>query len=77
MLLPTMGPSSLPVVLSKIINSNSLWWPSLTKDMQTEQLLCWSGNTDTDHLIQTSASNEEVGNQIIGKSHRGHKSLIR
>jgi len=20
-----------------------LWWPSLTKDMQTEQLLCWSG----------------------------------
>jgi len=26
-----------------------LWWPSLTKDMQTEQLLCWSGMTDTEH----------------------------
>jgi len=24
-----------------------LWWPSLTKDMQTEQLLCWRGMTDT------------------------------
>jgi len=29
-----------------------LWWPSLTKDMQAEQLLCWSGMTDTD-LAQT------------------------
>jgi len=34
-----------------------LWWPSLTKDMQTEQLLCWSGMTDTEHT--TSSSNEE------------------
>jgi len=23
-----------------------LWWPSLTKDMQTEQLLFWKGMTD-------------------------------
>jgi len=33
-----------------------LWWPNLTKDMQTEQLLCWSGMTDTgivEHLAQT------------------------
>jgi len=29
-----------------------LWWPSLTKDMQTEQLLCWSGVTVT-MLAQT------------------------
>jgi len=37
-----------------------LWWPSLTKDMQTEQLLCWSGMTDTEQLVQpTSSSNEE------------------
>jgi len=36
-----------------------LWWPSLTKDMLTEQrLLCWSGMTDTEHTI--SDSNEEV-----------------
>jgi len=34
-----------------------LWWPSLTKYMQTEQLLCWSGMTDTKHT--TSGSNEE------------------
>jgi len=26
-----------------------LWWPSLTKNMQSEQLLCWSGMTDTEH----------------------------
>jgi len=35
-----------------------LWWPSLTKDMQTEQLRCWSGMTDTEHST-TSGSNEE------------------
>jgi len=34
-----------------------LWWLSLTKDMQTEQLLCWSGMTDTEHTT-TSGSNE-------------------
>jgi len=34
-----------------------LWWPSLTKDMQIEQLLCWSVMTDTEHII--SGSNEE------------------
>jgi len=28
-----------------------------TKDMQTEQLLCWSDMTDTEHT--TSGSNEE------------------
>jgi len=36
-----------------------LWWPSLTKDMQTEQLLRWCGiMTDTEHS-KTSGSNEE------------------
>jgi len=32
-----------------------LWWPSLTKDKQTEQFLCWSGMTVTEHthLVQT------------------------
>jgi len=38
-----------------------LWWPSLTKDMQTEQLLCWSGMTDPEHS-KTSSSNEEDPN---------------
>jgi len=36
-----------------------LWWPSLTKDMQTEQLLCWSGMADTEHST-ISGSNDEV-----------------
>jgi len=41
-----------------------LWCPSLTKDMQTEQLLCWSGMTDTEHT--TSGSNEEnVNRQLL------------
>jgi len=34
-----------------------LWWPSLTKDMQIEQLLRWSGMTGTEH--STSGSIEE------------------
>jgi len=34
-------------------------WPSLTKDMQIEQLLCWSGMTDTEHN-KTSDSSEVV-----------------
>jgi len=46
MLFPILGPSSLPVVVA-----------SLTKDMQTEQLLYWSGMTDTKHA--TSGLNEE------------------
>jgi len=46
MLFPTYGPSSLLVVVA-----------GLTKDKQTEQLLCWSGMTDTEH--KTSASNEK------------------
>jgi len=35
-----------------------LWWPSLTKDMQTEQLLCQSGMTDTEHT--TAPGSNEV-----------------
>jgi len=27
-----------------------LWRPSMTKDMQAEQLLYWSGMTDTEHV---------------------------
>jgi len=34
-----------------------LWWPSLKKDMQTEQLLRWSGMTNTEHST-TSSLNE-------------------
>jgi len=41
-----------------------LWWPSLTKDMQIEQLLCWSDMTDTEP-VTTSGSNEEAGNKLI------------
>jgi len=36
----------------------TLWWLSLTKDMQTKQLLCWSGMPDTEHRT-ASGSNEE------------------
>jgi len=46
MLFPIFGPSSLPVVVAH-----------LTKDMQTEQLLCWSGMTDTE--LTTSGSNKD------------------
>jgi len=42
-----LGPSSLPVVVAQ-----------LTKDIQAEQLLCWSGMTDTEYST-TSSSNEE------------------
>jgi len=49
MLFPTLGPSSLYL----------LWWPSLTKDMQTEQPLCWSGTTDTEHGTISSSNEEE------------------
>jgi len=34
-----------------------LWWPSLTKGMQAEQLLCWSDMIDTEHT--TPGLNEE------------------
>jgi len=46
MLFPNLGQAVYP-----------LWWPSLTKDMHTEQLLCCSGITDTEHT--TSDSNED------------------
>jgi len=58
---PTLGPSSLLVVVSHFERHLMLFptlWPSLTNDMQTEQLLCWSGMTDTEHS-RTSSSNEE------------------
>jgi len=37
-----------------------LWWPSLTKDMQTEQLLCLARYEDTKRI--TSGSNVELFN---------------
>jgi len=40
-----------------------LLWPSPTKDMQTEQLLCWSGMTDTEHA--TSGLNEKEDDDVI------------
>jgi len=43
MLFPTLGPSILPVVVAQ---------------RDAEQLLCWSGMTDTEHST-TSSSNEE------------------
>jgi len=39
-----------------------LLWPSLTKDMQTEQLLCWSDMTDTEHSTSSSSNEEELKN---------------
>jgi len=67
MLFLTLGPSNPPVVVTL----------NLTKVMQTEQLLCWSGTTDTEHIsiIITSSSNEEDdhANGIYDKS----KSLYR
>jgi len=54
MLIPTLGTSSLPVVVAQPDERHAnrtasvLEWYE-TKDMQTEQLLCWSGMTDTEH----------------------------
>jgi len=36
-----------------------LRWPRLTKDMQTEQRLCWNDMTDTDHTTSGSKEEEE------------------
>jgi len=47
MLFPILGPSSLPIVVAQ---------PK--KDIQTKQLLCWSGMTETENST-TSGSNEE------------------
>jgi len=38
-----------------------LWWPSLKKDMQAEQLLCWSGMTDTEYSTTSRKNKEEDG----------------
>jgi len=43
MLFYILGPTVYPLL-----------WPNLTKDMQTEQLLCWSGMTDTEHTTSGS-----------------------
>jgi len=53
MLFPTLGQSR-----------HALWWSSLTQDMQTEQLLCWSGMADTEHS-KTSGSNEVVVEELV------------
>jgi len=50
-----------------------LWWPSLTKDMQTEQLLCWSGLTDTEH--STSSSSKEEDRQASEVTQAGSEFL--
>jgi len=47
MLFPTLGPSSLLVVVAQ----------QPDEGMQTEQLLCWSGMTGTEHST-ISGSNE-------------------
>jgi len=36
-----------------------LWWSSLTKDMQTEQVLCWSGMANTKHDTTSGSIEEE------------------
>jgi len=41
MLFPTLGPSSLPVVVAQ---------PDVSYVLQTEQLLSWSGMTDIEQL---------------------------
>jgi len=51
MLFPTLGPSSLLVVVVQPDERHA-----------NEQLLCWSGMTDTEHT--TSGSNEEEAEKI-------------
>jgi len=51
-----------------------MWWPSLTKDMQTEQLLCWNGMTDTEHC--TAGSNEVSKKEILQDANFYFSGLI-
>jgi len=46
---------------------------SLTKDMQTEQLLCWKGMTYTEHS-KTSSLNEERNAQ--NEESNGQQSIL-
>jgi len=58
----SLGPSSLPVVVAQPDErhaNRAASVLSLTKDMQTEQLLCWSGMTDTEHSTKFSSNEEE------------------
>jgi len=54
-----------------------LWWPRLTKDMQTLQFLCWNGMTDTEPST-TSGSNEEgyKTTQILNKQRHFNKHTV-
>jgi len=49
MLFPTLGPSSLPVVVDQ---------PD-ERHVASEQLLCWSGMTDTEHSTPSSSNEED------------------
>jgi len=51
MLFHSLGQSNLPVLVA-----------SPVKYMQTGQLLCWSGMTDTEH--KTSSSNEKEARKV-------------
>jgi len=51
MLFPILEPSSLPIVMAQPDEKRC--------NIRTEQLLCWSGMTDTEHSV-TSSSNEEA-----------------
>jgi len=60
-----------------------LWWPSLTKDMQTQQLLCWSGMTDTEQLVHQAQTKKMINvGKVLRKrlksqfSYRQHRVFI-
>jgi len=48
MLFPTLVPSSLPAVVAQPDERHA-----------TEQLLCWSGMTDTEHIVQHLAQTKK------------------
>jgi len=52
-----------------------LWWPSLTEDIQTDQLLCWSDMTDTEYST-TSSSNEEEQDVKVRKISMATKIVL-
>jgi len=70
----SLTPNAIAPVLEKTLDAVShlgakhsvclLWWSSLTKDMQTEQLLCWSGISDTEHRT-TASSNEDAMQTVV------------
>jgi len=46
------------------------------KDMQTEQLLCWSGMTDTEHSVTSGSNEDEEGSTSLWRNRFGMAHFV-